>query len=89
MFGLAPGTTPQTEAGTDLGLEVGMDLGLAVGRLLGLSLGTEDHRPPELGEDICLGRGPEHTLPQLVPGTFPGSFEDLEVAHMVACAVDH
>lgn len=92
LFGLAPDMTPHTEAGTGLGLEVGMDLGLAEGSFLGLSPGTEDHMPPELGVDICLGRGPdtrEHTLPQLVPGTFLGSFEDTEVAHMVACTVDH
>lgn len=88
-FGLAPGMTLHVEAGTDLGLEVGMDLGLAVGSFLGLSPGTEDHRPPELGVNICLGWGPEHTLPQLVPGTFLGSFEDMEVAHMVACTVGH
>lgn len=91
-FGLALGMTLHIEAGPDLGLEVGMDLGLALGSFLGLSPGTEDHRPPELGVDICLGWGPDtrkHTLPQLVPGTFLGSFEDMEVAHMVACTVDH
>lgn len=83
---------PHTAAGTGLGLEVGMDLGLAVGSFLGLSPGTEDRISPELGVDLYLGRGPDtrgHKLLQLVFGTFLGSFEDMEVAHMVACTVDH
>lgn len=92
LFVLAPGMAPHTEEGTGLGLEVDMDLGLVVGSFLGLTPGTEKHILPELVVDIYLGRGPDmrrHTHPQLVPGTFLGSFEDMGVAHMVACTVDH
>lgn len=92
LFVLVPGMALHTEEGTGLGWEVDMDLGLVVGSFLGLTPGTEENTHLELVVDIYLGRGPDmrrHTPPQLVPGTFLGPFEDMGVAHMVVCTVDH
>lgn len=79
-----PGMAPHTE--------VGIGLGFAVGNSLGLTPGTEEDIPPEFVLGNSPGRSPGMgggTLPQPLPGTALGSFEDMEEAHMAAYTAAH